>query len=745
MGLETGHEAEVRELMGKGLTRWDAMLALVEAGIDPGEIIGLQGVPKAALFAAPDAQSFARGLAQMDGGLAMTDPAGANRALGAYLAGRTIEGDLDFYEFRWVTSLPEGLKVRGDVVLVETGLKDLPDDLEVDGCLYVGESALTVLPRGLVVGGQLDLRDTGVRSLPPDLKVASLNLEYTHVKDLPASVAVAHELNAWASDLETLPDHLHLTGDLILARSKLVSLPKGLVVGQCLDLMSCLNWDGVLPDDLQVGGEVRTDATCLDDPSTSCYEDICFEGVPLARLRELQDPGRDRPNLASLIMAMRATGVEDPVEAIRQIKAGMKPLDWREVDKADFAKGLPKALAIGTGDGTLFRLDSELWSLAVDLAGQGLSELKVNGAEGKWLHPLTHLPRSLAKAKTLDLRKIHTLTGFPEGIRMEAVRGCSATLVELATLKTIPPGHYKGLQIKSCGVVTLPDELQIDEGLALEECWALKTLPADLVVKGEVTLANCTVLGNLPPGTYKSLTIKGCPTLQELPEGVRVLGDLRLESCGGLVRLPKGLEVLGNLLISDCGALEGLPDGLRVGGEVKAGLVPKMVAIGSGVDVGSLNLDGCANLATVGDGLRVKRTASLEGLAQLTRLGADCTVGAELKLTGCAALEALPEGLVAAELKLAGCERLAKIPDDLILLGKAGADPELPPTLDLRGLLALERMPMGAVVGQLLLDPRQLPLVPLQGDGSEMLWKVGPTHLRKELEARAWRVRPSVP
>jgi hypothetical protein len=50
-------------------------------------------------------------------------------------------------------------------------------------------------------------------------------------------------------------------GELRLARCwSLRSLPKGLKVGQALDLRGALKWDGRIPDDAKASGMIRTPA-----------------------------------------------------------------------------------------------------------------------------------------------------------------------------------------------------------------------------------------------------------------------------------------------------------------------------------------------------------------------------------------------------------------------------------------------------------------------------------------------------
>jgi len=85
-----------------------------------------------------------------------------------YMAGGS-EGDLDL-NYTPITSLPQGLKVKGYLDLNNTKITSLPKDLEVKGSLNLSSTPITSLPQGLKVGRNLYL-NTNITSLPQDLKV----------------------------------------------------------------------------------------------------------------------------------------------------------------------------------------------------------------------------------------------------------------------------------------------------------------------------------------------------------------------------------------------------------------------------------------------------------------------------------------------------------------------------------------------------------------------------------------------
>jgi hypothetical protein len=97
-----------------------------------------------------------------------------------------IKGDLDLSE-TVITSLPNGLKIGGDLDLIDcSNLTSLPEGLEVGGDLDLENCTnLTSLPEGLKVGGELDLENcTNLTSLPKGLKVGGwLIIRKTQLKN----------------------------------------------------------------------------------------------------------------------------------------------------------------------------------------------------------------------------------------------------------------------------------------------------------------------------------------------------------------------------------------------------------------------------------------------------------------------------------------------------------------------------------------------------------------------------------
>ena len=190
--------------------------------------------------------------------IAVSEPEAANAWLNAWLANHEVEVDLDLDRKTWVTSLPDGLVLAGNLWLSRSGIQKLPAGLTVKGGMSLQLTEVSEIPADIKIGGDLDLRKSKVTALPDGLKVGgSLDLE-----NLP---------------IDRLPDGLEVGGSLYLDGSFLVSLPAGLIVGKTLFVDICHRWDGLIPADTHVGGLVIT----------KCFPD----GVPLATWRDANPRG----------------------------------------------------------------------------------------------------------------------------------------------------------------------------------------------------------------------------------------------------------------------------------------------------------------------------------------------------------------------------------------------------------------------------------------------------------------------
>lgn len=149
-----------------------------------------------------------------------------------------------------ITELPENLYVKGDADLSDSSIKEIGKNTKIDGSLFVVGSKIKHLPEGLVVGVTSNLMDSDVESILPDIKVGNLILGNSKVTKLPENLVINDTLLVEDSLLKELPDNLTVKGELNLdiQKPKITKLPHKLKVG-----VLRLNEDTTeLPDDLQV-------------------------------------------------------------------------------------------------------------------------------------------------------------------------------------------------------------------------------------------------------------------------------------------------------------------------------------------------------------------------------------------------------------------------------------------------------------------------------------------------------------
>ena len=228
--------------------------------------------------------------------------------------------------------------------------------------------------------------------------------------------------------------------------------------------------------------------------------------------------------------------------------------------------------------------------------------------------------------------------------------------------------------------IFLPKKLYVDkEGLDLEGCTNIRSLPRSLCVRGDVNFKGCTSITQLPRvlelktsptadadrnednvwvRKKSNLNLEGCTSLTSLIPGLHIEGDLSLKGCANLRSLPIDLHVEGDLILEDCTSLTVFPNGIHVGGD--------------------LSLKGCASLSSLPDGLRVGRGGEyyrdigldLEGCTSLTSLPRGLHVAGNLSLKGCTGLTSIPEDLqVSHDLVLKGCSNLEEIPEEIEVQG----------------------------------------------------------------------------
>jgi hypothetical protein len=94
------------------------------------------------------------------------------------------------------------IEITGD------SIKELPDNLTIDGKLHIRDSQMNNLPKGLIVKGCLWLVNTKICRLPEDLKASSLTVNFNVPIDLPKTVDIQGGIYINKTELETGSEEL---------------------------------------------------------------------------------------------------------------------------------------------------------------------------------------------------------------------------------------------------------------------------------------------------------------------------------------------------------------------------------------------------------------------------------------------------------------------------------------------------------------------------------------------------------
>jgi hypothetical protein len=160
----------------------------------------------------------------------------------SWLRRRRLPQSLDLRDSTWLTSLPYGLAVDGD--------------LFISGC-----RALRRLPSELVVTGDLDAdKCKGLRLIPAGVRVAGdlwapgcTALERVRTANVGGSLILPG-----CRALVSLPANLSVGGTMNLGGcASLRHLPIGLKVVGDLVMDGCRSWDGRIPKGAAIGGAIR--------------------------------------------------------------------------------------------------------------------------------------------------------------------------------------------------------------------------------------------------------------------------------------------------------------------------------------------------------------------------------------------------------------------------------------------------------------------------------------------------------
>lgn len=302
---------------------------------------------------------------------------------------------------------------------------------------------------------------------------------------------------------------------------------------------------------------------------------------------------------------------------------------------------------------------------------------------------LRTFPQQLTINGSLRIRNCPHFTGLPADIQVTGYIG----ITNCPSFRTLPPrfrtqkslyiSHCKnftelpeGMDIRgrftisTCPLSQLPSRLRIGENLEIDNCRGITALPLDTVVGGGLRI-NASRIVSIPPNfaSLKFLYLEDCIDLVELPEKLTIFDPLQYDSdaqrglskdlilfnCFSLDHLPQGLRVEGNLKVSRDEGM--LPPGFRelyCGGftedlrrflpperdpcEHKIRELPDYLFVGGNVEFHHhrtfrSNFKDYPTLRSIGKGVRIEGDLILPGGCSIEELPEDLFIGGNIDLS----------------------------------------------------------------------------------------------------------------
>lgn len=213
-------------------------------------------------------------------------------------------------------------------------------------------------------------------------------------------------------------------------------------------------------------------------------------------------------------------------------------------------------------------------------------------------------------------------------------------------------------------ICAIPENLTVEGSLDLRQCQRLRRIGAGLTVQGDLQIGGrCSTtfwyeVESLPV----PLCGEGQPPLRELPERMRVDGDLIVRSCHAVQHLPDDIQLGRGLHIEDCHGLESLASQLRIPGNLTLKGCPRLMPC-----LENCQIDGDVRLIglpweRLPDSLEIKGSLILENLPRVTQLPQRLKVGQNLIVRHCQIAE-LPEYVaVGRDLIVRHCPKFRTLP-----------------------------------------------------------------------------------
>ena len=255
------------------------------------------------------------------------------------------------------------------------------------------------------------------------------------------------------------------------------------------------------------------------------------------------------------------------------------------------------------------------------------------------------------------------LQSLPERLTING----NLTLTKCTNLTELPTDIHvtRSILLLACrGLKKLPDNFQVN-GLYLEDCPGLTELPKNLIINRSLTLEKCRNIKELPEDLIVGYGLHiNQSEITRIPDNLRELAQIELDDCIELTELPENLKVSRFLAIRNCLSLDHLPNGLHVGGDLRIGIgnIDAWDAMTGEyflpeewreLYLGKVSEDG-------------SRLAPERRVKRIHTLPENLFIGGDLH---CKSLYSLPKGLhVGGELNIPGCS-VKELPEDMFVGG----------------------------------------------------------------------------
>lgn len=190
-------------------------------------------------------------------------------------------GDLDLRDIT-ISSIPNDLTVDGNLFLKGDNAKLMPDNLTVLDKLSIWCANIKSLPNNLVVRYGLDFIDSTIENIPNNTIIGGwLDLSGTAITELPDNLTIGGTLYLRNSKITSLPNNLTVGGGIDLSNSSIKTIPQNLTVHTFLDLVNTNITS--LPDNLTVGGYLDLEySNIIKIPNNlTVYGYLCLEGTKI--------------------------------------------------------------------------------------------------------------------------------------------------------------------------------------------------------------------------------------------------------------------------------------------------------------------------------------------------------------------------------------------------------------------------------------------------------------------------------